>query len=59
MRRSSEKRRTRKTADDREIWQVTEEDLETTEGESVNFYDKLMELAEWKVTDKEKENDLT
>ena len=38
---------------------MTEVDLETTEGESVDLYDKLMELVGWKVTDKEKENDLT
>ena len=38
---------------------MTEEDLETTEGETVDFYDKLMELTWWKVVDKEKENDLT
>ena len=42
------------TAEEREIWQVTavtEEDLETTEGEAVDLYDKLMELAGWKVVD--------
>ena len=35
-------------ADEREIWQVTdvtEEDFETTEGESVDLYDKLMEMV--------------
>ena len=46
------------TADEREIWEVTdvtEEDFETTEGESVDLYDKLMEMVGWTVTD----NDLT
>ena len=38
---------------------MTEQDLETTEGETVDLYDKLMELVGWKVIDKEKENDLT
>ena len=50
------------TTDEREIWQVTdvtEEDLETTEGESVDLYDKLFELVGWTVVDKDKENDLT
>ncbi len=45
------------TAEEREIWQVTavtEEDLETTEGEAVDLYDKLMELAGWKAVDNEK-----
>ena len=45
-------------ADEREIWQVTdvtEEDFETTEGETVDLYDKLMEMVGWNVTD----NDLT
>ena len=35
-------------ADEREIWQatdVTEEDFETTEGETVDLYDKLMEMT--------------
>jgi ribosomal protein L40E len=48
--------------DERDIWQVTdvtEEDWETTEGEAADLYDKLMEMAGWKVTDKQKENDLT
>ena len=39
------------TTDEREIWHltdVTEEDFETTEGETVDLYDKLMELVEWK-----------
>ena len=46
------------TVDEREICQVTdvtEEDFETTEGESVDLYDKLMEMVGWTVTD----NDLT
>jgi hypothetical protein len=30
---------------------VTEEDFETTVGESVDLYDKLMEMAGWNVTD--------
>jgi hypothetical protein len=51
------------TVDESEIWQVTdvtEKDVETTEGEAVDLYDKLMEMSGWKVTvtDKEKENDL-
>ncbi len=33
---------------------MTEEDLETTEGESMDLYDKLMEVTWCKVTDKEK-----
>ena len=38
---------------------MTEEDFETTEGESVDLYDKLMEMAGWIVTDEENKNDLT
>jgi hypothetical protein len=38
---------------------VTEEEFETTEGESVDLYDKLMEMAGWIVTDEENQNDLT
>ena len=38
---------------------MTEEDLETSEGEWVDLHDKLMKLSGWKVVDKEKENDLT
>jgi hypothetical protein len=34
---------------------VTEEDFETTEGESEDLYDKLMEMTGWTVTDKESE----
>jgi len=49
-------------SDDRKVWQVTdvtEEDFETTEGETVDLYDKLMEMVGWNVTDTENENDLT
>jgi hypothetical protein len=35
---------------------VTEEDFETTEGETVDLYDKLMEMAGWIVTDEENQN---
>ncbi len=35
---------------------MTEEDLETTEGESMHLNDKLMELVGWKPVDQEKEN---
>jgi hypothetical protein len=48
--------------DEREIWEVahvTEEDFETNEGEVEDLCDKLMEVAGWKVTDNENENDLT
>ncbi len=38
---------------------MTEEEFETTEGESVDLYDKLMEMAGWIVTDEENQNDLT
>jgi hypothetical protein len=41
--------------DETEIWQgtdVTEEDFEATEGEAEDLYDKLMEMAGWKVTKK-------
>ncbi len=38
---------------------MAEEVLETTEGESVDLYDKLFELVGWKVVDKDKETDLT
>ena len=44
--------------DERDIWDVThvtEEDFETTEGESEDLYDKLMEMSGWTVTDKELE----
>ena len=46
------------SVDEREIWEVTdvtEEDFETTEGETVDLYDKLIEMVGWTVTD----NDLT
>ncbi len=48
--------------DERDIWEVThvtEEDFERTEGEEENLYDKFMEMAGWKVTDKELDHDLT
>ncbi len=35
---------------------MTEEDFETTEGETVDLYDKLMEMAGWIVTDEENQN---
>ena len=38
---------------------MTKEDFETTEGESVDLYDKLMEMDGWIVTDEENQNDLT
>ncbi len=37
----------------------TEEDFETTEGEVVDLYDKLMEMGGWIGTDEENQNDLT
>ena len=40
--------------DEREIWQVTdvtEEEFETTEGETVDLYDKLMAMSGWTVRD--------
>ncbi len=37
----------------------TEEDFETTEGEEVDLYDKLMEMDGWTVSDEENQNDLT
>ena len=43
-------------------WQVTtmtEEDLEKTEGETVDLHDKLLELVGWKTVDNEKVNNLT
>jgi hypothetical protein len=47
--------------DDREIWEVTnvcEEDLETTEGEDVDFLGELLELVWWtQVNDEETEKD--
>jgi hypothetical protein len=53
------------STDERDIWEVThvtEEDFdsfETTESESEDLYNKLMEMSCWTVTDKDKENDLT
>ena len=38
---------------------MTETDFETTEGETEDLYDKLMEMAGWTATDKEEQNDLT
>ena len=47
--------------DDREIWEVThvsEEDLETTEGEGVDFLVELLEVVGWgQVDDEETEKD--
>jgi hypothetical protein len=49
--------------DEREIWEVThvrEEDLETTEGEGVDFLAQLLELAGCQqVNDEETEKDLS
>jgi hypothetical protein len=33
-----------------QVTDVTEEDFETTEGESVDLYDKLMVMTAWTVT---------
>ena len=41
------------TADERDIWEVahvTEQDFETTEGETEDLYDKLMVMAGWTPT---------
>ena len=47
--------------DDREVWEVThvrEEDLETNEGECVDFLAELLEMAGWgQVDDEETEED--
>ena len=47
--------------DDREVWEVThvrEEDLETNEGEGVDFLAELLEMAGWgQVDDEETEED--
>ena len=47
--------------DDREIWEVThvsEEDLETTEGEGVDFLAELLDLEGWtQVNEEETEKD--
>ncbi len=49
--------------DDREVWEVThvcEEDLETAEGEGVDFLSELLELVGWgQVDDEETENNLS
>ena len=49
--------------DDRGVWEAThvrEEDLETTEGEGVDFLDELLELTGWgQVDDEETEKDLS
>ena len=49
--------------DEREIWEVThvsEKDLETSEGEGVDFLTELLELVGWsQVNDKETETDLS
>ena len=40
--------------DDREVWEVThvrEEDVETTEGEGVDFLAELLELSGWTLVD--------
>jgi hypothetical protein len=40
--------------DDREVWEVThvrEEDVETTEGEGVDFLGELLELSGWTLVD--------
>ena len=36
---------------------MTVEDFETTEGESEDLYDKLMEMTGWKVIDNKNENE--
>ena len=47
--------------DDREVWEVThvcEEDLETNEGEGVDFLAELLEMTGWgQVDDEETEED--
>ena len=49
--------------DEREIWEVThvsEQELETTEGEGVDFLAELLELTGWtQVNDNETEKDLS
>ncbi len=37
---------------------MVEEDFETTEGETVDLYDTLMEMTGWIVTDEEEQNDV-
>ena len=39
-----------------DVTHATEEDLETTEGETEGLYDRLIQMTGWTVTDKEKEN---
>ena len=46
--------------DEKEIWSVahvTEEDFETTEDESEDLYEKLMEMVGWNLIDNENENE--
>ena len=49
--------------DEREIWKVThvsEEEVDTTEGEGVDFLDELLEMSGWpQVNDEETEKDLS
>jgi hypothetical protein len=49
--------------DDKEIWEVThvsEEELETTEGEGVDFLTELLEVVGWpQVNDEKTEKDLS
>jgi hypothetical protein len=46
--------------DVREVTHVCEEDLETTEGEGVDFLDELLELTGWsQVDDEETQRDLS
>ena len=49
--------------DEREIWKVThvsEEEVDTTEGEGVDFLDELLEMPGWtQVNDEETEKDLS
>ena len=43
----------------REVPDVTEEDLGTTEGEDVDLLSRLLELEGWDLNDKEKEKKLS
>jgi hypothetical protein len=49
--------------DDKDVWEVThvcEKDLETTEGEGVDFLDELLDLTGWsQVDDEETQRDLS
>ena len=45
------------TGDEREIWSVKHVTEETTQGESEDLYDKLMEMVGWKIPDNENENE--